>query len=86
MQCVVVHLGCLAAWLKGPCDPQRVICAHAGHIYKMAQAVKEGVDSVEGAEGVLYQVCHLPPAGGSRQAGRQAACVNMSQGLGLSHT
>jgi hypothetical protein len=27
-----------------------------GHIYKMAQAMKEGVDKVPGCEGVLYQV------------------------------
>jgi NAD(P)H dehydrogenase (quinone) len=27
-----------------------------GHIAAMARAVKKGVDSVEGAEGVLYQV------------------------------
>jgi NAD(P)H dehydrogenase (quinone) len=27
-----------------------------GHIAKLAQAVKKGVDSVEGMEGVLYQV------------------------------
>lgn len=27
-----------------------------GHIAKMAEAVKEGVDSVEGCEGVLFQV------------------------------
>lgn len=26
-----------------------------GHIYKLAQQVKEGIDSVEGMEGVLYQ-------------------------------
>ena len=29
-----------------------------GHVYKMAQAMKEGVDKVPGCEGVLYQV-HL---------------------------
>lgn len=28
-----------------------------GHIAAMARAVKKGVDSVEGVEGVLYQVC-----------------------------
>lgn len=28
-----------------------------GHIYQMAKAIKEGVDSVEGCEGILYQVC-----------------------------
>lgn len=33
-----------------------------GHVYKLAQSVKEGVDSVEGCEGVLYQVAEtLPP-------------------------
>jgi hypothetical protein len=31
-----------------------------GHIYTMAKAVKEGVDSVEGCEGVLYQVSWRP--------------------------
>ena len=34
-----------------------------GHIYKMAQKVKEGVDSVVGAEGILYQVNVLPSKG-----------------------
>lgn len=33
-----------------------------GHINKMAEAIKEGVDSVEGAEGVLYQVAETLPA------------------------
>ncbi|GMH45356.1 hypothetical protein BSKO_13313 [Bryopsis sp. KO-2023] len=32
-----------------------------GHIYKMAQAIKEGVDSVEGCEAVLYQVAETLP-------------------------
>ncbi len=27
-----------------------------GHVYQMAKAVKEGVDSIEGCEGILYQV------------------------------
>jgi NAD(P)H dehydrogenase (quinone) len=27
-----------------------------GHVYTMAKAVKEGVDKVDGCEGVLYQV------------------------------
>ena len=31
-----------------------------GHIHKMALKVKEGVDSVAGAEGVLYQVKVFP--------------------------
>ena len=30
--------------------------ARYGHIYKLAQSVKQGIDSVEGAEGILYQV------------------------------
>lgn len=29
-----------------------------GHIYKLAQKVKEGIDSVEGVEGVLFQACY----------------------------
>jgi hypothetical protein len=28
-----------------------------GHIAAMARAVKKGIDSVDGVEGVLYQVC-----------------------------
>ncbi len=32
-----------------------------GHIYKLAQAIKEGVDSVDGVEGVLYQVAETLP-------------------------
>lgn len=32
-----------------------------GHVYKMAQAMKEGVDSVEGVEGILYQVAETLP-------------------------
>eukprot|EP00884_Botryococcus_braunii_P016104 jgi/Botrbrau1/3177/Bobra.37_2s0007.1 len=32
-----------------------------GHIYKLAQKVKEGIDSVEGVEGVLYQVPETLP-------------------------
>jgi len=32
-----------------------------GHIYKMAKAVKEGVDSVEDCEGILYQVAETLP-------------------------
>lgn len=28
-----------------------------GHIAAMARAVKKGVDSVDGVEGILYQVC-----------------------------
>jgi hypothetical protein len=31
-----------------------------GHIAALARAVKKGVDSVEGMEGVLYQVRPLP--------------------------
>lgn len=27
-----------------------------GHIYKLAQTIKEGIDSVDGVEGILYQV------------------------------
>lgn len=27
-----------------------------GHVYAMAKSVKEGVDKVDGCEGVLYQV------------------------------
>jgi len=27
-----------------------------GHVYKLAQQQKKGVDSVEGVEGILYQV------------------------------
>jgi multimeric flavodoxin WrbA len=34
-----------------------------GHIYTMAKAVKEGVDSVEGCEGILYQVRIRPHYG-----------------------
>ena len=33
-----------------------IIYTTYGHIYEMAKKVKEGVDSVEGCEGVLYQV------------------------------
>jgi len=33
-----------------------------GHVHSMAKAVKEGVDSVEGCEGVLYQVAETLPA------------------------
>lgn len=33
-----------------------------GHVYQMAQKVKEGVDAVEGFEGVLYQVAETLPA------------------------
>jgi NAD(P)H dehydrogenase (quinone) len=33
-----------------------------GHVHKLAQAIKEGVDSIEGAEGVLYQVPETLPA------------------------
>jgi NAD(P)H dehydrogenase (quinone) len=32
-----------------------------GHVYSMAKAVKEGVDKVEGCEGVLYQVWSPSP-------------------------
>lgn len=32
-----------------------------GHVKTMAQKVKEGVDSVEGCEGVLYQVPETLP-------------------------
>eukprot|EP01025_Chloroclados_australasicus_P015019 TRINITY_DN1712_c1_g1_i1.p2 TRINITY_DN1712_c1_g1~~TRINITY_DN1712_c1_g1_i1.p2 ORF type:complete len:233 (-),score=37.34 TRINITY_DN1712_c1_g1_i1:197-895(-) len=32
-----------------------------GHVYKMAQSVKEGVDQVEGCEGVLYQIAETLP-------------------------
>lgn len=40
-----------------------------GHVARMAQAVKQGVDSVEGVEGVLYQV-------GARSApGVRPACA-----------
>ena len=28
-----------------------------GHVQKMAEAVKHGVDSVDGVEGTIYQVC-----------------------------
>ena len=31
-----------------------------GHIYKMAQSVLKGVNSVEGVEGTLYQVSLMP--------------------------
>jgi multimeric flavodoxin WrbA len=31
-----------------------------GHIYKMAQKIKEGVDKVPGQEGVLFQVRSQP--------------------------
>lgn len=34
-----------------------------GHVLKLAQALKEGVDSVEGCEGVLYQVAETLPDG-----------------------
>jgi len=33
-----------------------------GHIHQMAQKVKEGVDAIEGCEGVLYQVAETLPA------------------------
>lgn len=33
-----------------------------GHVEKMARAAKEGVDSVEGVEGILYQVQESLPA------------------------
>lgn len=33
-----------------------------GHVEKLARAVKQGVDSVEGLEGVLYQVAETLPA------------------------
>lgn len=32
-----------------------------GHVYKLAQSIKQGVDSVEGVEGVLYQVAETLP-------------------------
>jgi len=32
------------------------------HVYQLAQKIKEGVDSVEGCEGVLYQVAETLPA------------------------
>lgn len=32
-----------------------------GHIYKLAEKVKEGIDSVEGVEGILYQVPETLP-------------------------
>jgi len=32
-----------------------------GHVYKMAQAVKKGIDSVDGCEGILYQVAETLP-------------------------
>lgn len=38
-----------------------------GHIAALARAVKKGVDSVEGMEGVLYQVSNL--AAGAPTAG-----------------
>ena len=31
-----------------------------GHIYKMAQSELKGINSVEGVEGILYQVPFLP--------------------------
>ena len=31
-----------------------------GHIYKMAQSELKGINSVEGVEGILYQVSFLP--------------------------
>lgn len=34
-----------------------LICRY-GHIYRLAQEQKKGVDSVEGCEGILYQVLH----------------------------
>jgi NAD(P)H dehydrogenase (quinone) len=33
-----------------------------GHVARMAAAVKKGVDSVEGVEGILYQVAETLPA------------------------
>ncbi len=49
--------------------PEGVVITHAltvslvhsryGHIYKMAQSVLKGVNSVEGVEGTLYQVSAL---------------------------
>ena len=32
-----------------------------GHNARMAEAEKEGVDSVEGCEGIIYQVMAGPP-------------------------
>lgn len=32
-----------------------------GHIYTLAKAIKEGIDSVDGVEGVLYQVAETLP-------------------------
>jgi hypothetical protein len=54
-------------------NPGTRIAGTYGHVEKLARALKEGVDSVEGVEGVLYQVrsgdaapvvaLHLPPHG-----------------------
>lgn len=34
-------------------------CGRYGHVAKLAQKEKEGVDSIDGAEGVLFQVRRL---------------------------
>lgn len=44
--------------------PSFLACSY-GHVYKLAQSELKGINSVEGVEGILYQVslvkicCHL---------------------------
>lgn len=44
-----------------------------GHIYRMAEAVAEGVREVEGAEVMLYKVPELVPADVLERSGAKAA-------------
>ena len=45
-----------AATEASRCKIYVVFYSMYGHVYKLAQSIKKGIDSVDGCEGVLYQV------------------------------